>query len=184
MGHDSNQCMKVFRIISIFLLAVASSMAADLATSFQQAVALAKTQEKAPATKDYFNRVLLPYYAQKYAPVLQSCFADVKEPDYSPFSFVAAITSAGTVARLYNDHQTNISQCLLATLRSDAFPVPPQSPYYLNIDMKFTDDAPGTPAASTAGAPPLIVGPDKYSYTFGVPEGWEFNFDQARQRGA
>jgi len=176
--------MKAFRTICIFLLAVASSMAADLASSFQQAVALAEAQEKAPATKDFFNQVLLPYYAQKYAPVVQSCFANVKQPDNSPFSFVAAIGSAGTVTRLYDDHETNLSQCLLATLKNDTFPAPPQSPYYLHIDMKFTDDPPATSAASTAGAPPLIVGPNKYSYTFGVPEGWEFNFEQARQHGA
>lgn len=35
-----------------------------------------------------------------------------------------------------------------------------------------------------AGAPPLILEPNKYSYTFGVPDGWEFNFEQARQFGA
>jgi len=176
--------MKAFRILSIVVLTVASSVAADLASSFQQAVALSEAQEKAAATKDYFNQVLLPHYAQKYGPVLQSCFASVKQPDNAPFSFVAALSSDGMVVRLYGDHETNISQCLLATLKNDAFPAPPESPYYLHIDMKFTADPPAKPAASADGAPPLVLGPDKYSYTFGVPAGWEFSFEQAHQRGA
>jgi len=32
-------------------------------------------------------------------------------------------------------------------------------------------------------APPLIVEPNRYSYTFGVPTGWEFSFEQAKQFG-
>jgi len=50
--------------------------------------------------------------------------------------------------------------------------------------MNFTGEAPPSSRAASDGAPPLIVGPNKYSYTFGVPVGWEFNFEQAHQRGA
>jgi hypothetical protein len=31
--------------------------------------------------------------------------------------------------------------------------------------------------------PPLVLEPNKYAYTFGVPEGWEFSFEQARNFG-
>lgn len=31
--------------------------------------------------------------------------------------------------------------------------------------------------------PPLVLEPNKYSYTFAVPEGWDFSFEQARQFG-
>ena len=29
-------------------------------------------------------------------------------------------------------------------------------------------------------APPLVLEPNKYSYTFAVPGGWDFSFDEAR----
>jgi hypothetical protein len=32
-------------------------------------------------------------------------------------------------------------------------------------------------------APPLIVEPNRYSYTFGVPTGWEFSFEEGKQFG-
>lgn len=154
----------------------------DLATTYQQAAVLADAQEKAPATRDYFSQILLPNYAQKYGPVLQSCFVSVKQPDNSPFSFVAAIGIDGRVVRLYEDQKTNISQCVIEKVKTDTFPVPPQSPYYLHVDMKVTDEL--STNTQPSGVPPLAVNEDNYSYTFGIPSGWEFNFDQARQRGA
>jgi len=175
--------MKALRIITVLILAATSALASDLASSFQEAVAQADIQEKGEATRDYFSKVLLPYYARKYAPVLQSCFATVHKPDSESFSFVAAIGADGRVVRLYDGHETNISRCLRDALKVDVFPAPPVSPYYLHIDMKFSDP-PASHSASGEGAPPLIVGPDKYSYTFGVPSDWGFSFEQARQRGA
>ena len=174
--------MSTLRIVSVVLLSSILSMASDLATSFREAVAQADAQERSAATTDYFSKVLLPYYGQKYGPVLQSCFATVQQPDGSSFSFVAAIGSDGRVARIYDDRETNISKCLRDTVQHDVFPVPPVFPYYLHIEMKF-GDAPPPHAASWDAAPPLIVA-DKYSYTFGVPQGWEFSFEQAQARGA
>lgn len=174
--------MRVAGIFGLLFAVVASASTGELATNYQQAAQLAEAQEKAPATRDYFNQILLPHYAQKYAPVFQSCFASVKQPDNGPFSFVAAIGVDGRVVRLYEDQKTNISACALEALRNDTFPSPPQSPYYLHIEMKFTD-APASNGLS-ADAPPLLVTEDNYSYTFAVPSGWEFNFEQARQRGA
>jgi hypothetical protein len=34
--------------------------------------------------------------------------------------------------------------------------------------------------AAAQKGPPLVLEPDKYSYTFGVPAGWDFSFEQAR----
>lgn len=145
----------------------------------------ADRQEKAELTSGYFNNTLLPDYAQRYGPVLKSCFATVVKPDSSPFSFVAALDADGRVTRLYRNGDTNISRCLLSTLEKDSFPAPPETPYYLHVDMRFDGDG-GAPQQrdSSKDAPPLIVGPNKYSYTFGVPTNWEFNFEQAHARGA
>ena len=36
-------------------------------------------------------------------------------------------------------------------------------------------------AFSAEKSPPLILEPNKYSYTFGVPENWDFSFEQANE---
>jgi len=176
--------MKLARLPVIVLLFAASSFASDLAATFQQAYDLAEAQDKIPGMKEYQNQTLMPYWQQKYGPIFQSCFKSVKQPDGQSFAFVAAIGLDGKVVRVFVDHETSIYQCLLPTLKNDTFPAPPQAPFYLSIGMRFDMDTPPSSKASSDGAPPLVVGPDKYSYTFGVPAGWEFNFEQAHQRGA
>ena len=174
--------MRITVLLCIVFICVPISFAADLATSYKQASALADAQEKAPNTKQYFNTVLLPYYGKTYAPVFQGCFSSVSQPDAGTFSFVAAINSDGHVARIFVEKQTNISRCLLAKLEKDIFPAPPEAPFYLHIEMNFGGDTPSKNAKTDA--PPLILKDNKYSYTFGVPRDWEFSFEQARARGA
>jgi len=180
----SNRIMKPLKIIAAVILFTIPSLANELATSYEKAAALAEAQEKAPATRDYFNQILLPYYAQKYAAVFQSCFASVQQPDNGPFSFVAAFGADGQVVKIYSEQETNIAKCVFQTLKGEQFPEPPESPYYLHIDMRFTDAPESRPKTPDADAPPLVVSPNQYSYTFGVPAGWQFDFDQAHQRGA
>jgi len=175
--------MSTVKAIGIICLLTISSTAGDLVTSFKEAAALGDAQESAVATRNYFRDTLLPYYGQKYGPVLQSCIAKFPQPDNAPFSFAAAIGADGRIMRLYNDHETKIFVCLGESLKKDVFPKPPVSPYYLHIDMKFTNH-PAPRQGSGEGAPPLIVKPNKYSYTFGIPQGWEFSFEQAHERGA
>jgi hypothetical protein len=174
--------MQSAKMITFALGCVGALSASDLAASYQQAVVLSDAQEKAPATHDYLEKALLPYYQQKYGPVFQSCLATASPPDYGSFSFVVAIGDDGHVLRVYEDRTTNVFRCALDTLKADTFPVPPESPFYLDIGMRFDGPAPGENGSAEV-APPLILGPSKYSYTFGVPAGWEFNIDQARQRG-
>jgi hypothetical protein len=169
-------------IVIIWLLTI-PALASELANSFAEAAARGDAQEKAVATKAYFTDRLLPYYGQKYGSVLQSCFATVTQPNNEPFAFVAALAADGKIVRLYNDHETNIYVCMREALIKDVFPAPPESPFYLHIKMKF-DDKVAPQNGFSKDAPPLIMEPNKYSYTFGVPKGWEFSFEQAQERGA
>jgi hypothetical protein len=170
-------------IVGLAVVFVTPALADDLANTFEEAAARGEAQKRAASTKNYFTNTLMPYYGQKYAPVLQSCFATITKPDNSHFSFVAAIGADGRIVRLYRDRETNISLCMRDTLEKEVFPPPPASPYYLHIEMNFSDD--DVPKSSNKeSAPPLILEPGKYSYTFDVPEGWEYSFDQAQEFGA
>ena len=40
-----------------------------------------------------------------------------------------------------------------------------------------------TACAGTAQKPPLVLEPNRHSYTFGVPDGWVFSFEQANSIG-
>jgi len=163
-------------------LMASPALAGDLARSYEEATATADAQASANSTKDYFTKTLLPFYASKFAPVLKSCFKTVDKPNSASFSFVVAIGADGHVERLYRDRETNISRCLRGSLVKEMFPAPPESPYYFRVDMTFADDS-ATQGSPQRNAPPLIREPNKYSYTFGVPKGWEFSFEEAQKFG-
>jgi hypothetical protein len=77
---------KLYSAVFISLLTT-SSIAGDVANSFEQAAALAAAQDKRPAAQNYHQRDLMPYYQQKYLPIFQSCLASTDHPDTSPLSF-------------------------------------------------------------------------------------------------
>jgi len=106
-------------------------------SSFKQAAALADAQEENPATQEYVQRDLKPYYKRTYGPIFNSCLAATDHPDKSPFSFVAAIGKDGRVVQLYVDHETSIFACVRQTLEKDEFPHPPIAPYYMHVSMSF-----------------------------------------------
>lgn len=180
--------MRTIRTVVIICLLAVPGVALELASSYEKALAIANAQESASETKDYFANTLLPYYAKTYSAVMQSCFAKTAKPDARPFSFVAAISSDGSVLHIYSHGETNIFSCLRQSLKEEVFPQPPVSPYYLHVDMQFDGGSksptPAEPGITVSNEPPLIVSPNKYSYTFGVPKGWDLSFEQARSRGA
>jgi len=113
-------------------------MAGDLAGSFKEAVALAKTEDKDRATRIYSEIDLKDYWTQKYFPVFQSCLKSTEHPDTSTFELVVAIGTNGRVLRLYADHETNVLACVRPTLLKDEFPHPPFAPYYQHMTMNFS----------------------------------------------
>jgi len=130
--------MKKLYTIALMFLLTTCSMAGDLAGSFKEAVALAKTQDKDRATRIYSEIDLKDYYQEKYFPVFQSCLKSIEHPDPSTFEFVVAIGKDGRVLRLYTDHETNVLACVRPTLLKDEFPHPPVAPYYEHVTMNFS----------------------------------------------
>lgn len=128
---------KIYSILFIVVLLTSSGMAGDLAASFKEAAALAKTEDKDRAKRIYSEIDLKDYYQQKYFPIFQSCLKSTDHPDMSTFSFVIAIGTDGHVLRLYVDQETNIYRCVQKTLEKDQFPRPPASPYYQHVTMNF-----------------------------------------------
>ena len=132
------QFMKTLYSIAFIFLLTTSGMAGNLASSFKEAVALAKTEDKDRATRIYSEIDLKDYYQQKYFPVFQSCLKSIEHPGTSTFEFVMAIGTDGRVLRLYTDHETNVLACVRPTLLKDEFPHPPVAPYYQHITMNFS----------------------------------------------
>lgn len=128
---------KLGAIVLVSLLAT-TGRASDLATTFDEAVALAENQNKDRASRAYDALDFKPYYQQKYGPLLVSCLNSADQPDTSTFSFVVAIGKDGHVLRLYVDHETNMFACVKKTLKDDKFPAPPHAPYYNQISMRFS----------------------------------------------
>lgn len=124
-------------IVFVSLLTTCSN-AGDLASSFKEAVALAKTEDKDRATRIYSETDLRGYYQQKDMPVFQSCLKSTGHPDPSTFWFVVAIRADGHVLRLYWDHETNMLACVRPMLLKDEFPHPPFAPYYMAVALNFS----------------------------------------------
>lgn len=135
------QFMRKLYISAFICLLTTISVADDLASSFEQASALAVAQQKNPAVQGYSKRDLMPYYQQKYMPIFQSCLATSGRRDTSSFSFIAAIGNDGRVLRIYTDHETNIFTCARQVLERDELPHPPVSPYYMMVAMTFGNRA-------------------------------------------
>jgi hypothetical protein len=127
-----------------------SSIAGDLARSFDEASALAIAQDKDPAAQTYGKRDLMPYYQQKYPSVFQSCLRTTEHRDTKSFVFVLAVGHDGRVLRIYTDHETNIFACARQTLEKDEFPHPPVSPFYMRVTMNFDNSGTGATSANVS----------------------------------
>jgi hypothetical protein len=114
-------------------------MAGELVQSFEEAKVLAEETEAVSSYKDHQNKVLIPYFGNKYSKVLQGCFKSVKVPDDSKFDLVIALGSTGSVEKVYRDRETNIGLCVIKELEKDKFPSPIMSPFYVHIAMSFTE---------------------------------------------
>jgi len=169
--------------VGLAVVFITPAFADELANTFEEAAARGDAQEAGFSTKDYFMETLLPYYGRKYPPVIQSCLAADSGKGNIPLSFVAAIGADGRVVRVFGKRESPMFVCMRDALRADLFPKPPVSPYYLHIEMNF---AGGEASEHRSGEQtlPLVRESDKYSYTFGVPKNWEYDFDQAQDRGA
>jgi hypothetical protein len=140
---------KLYSIIFISLLTT-SSIAGDLASSFEQASALALAQDKDPVAQAYRKRDLIPYYQQKYFPIFQLCLKTTEHRDTSSFSLVLALGADGRILRTYTDHETNIFACVRQMLQKDAFLPPPFSPFYMRIKMNFANGGADDASASSS----------------------------------
>ena len=110
-----------------------------LATSYVEAQELGRNDEKDPATMEYHRSALLPAFSARYRAHLRDCQAALPEPDQSPFSFVAALDSSGSVLRIWSDRSPAVYSCVRGRLLFERFPPPPRAPFYLYIHMRFAN---------------------------------------------
>jgi len=117
-----------------------SNILQHLPATLKEAVKLGDELENGAATRDYHFNTLMPYFGNKYAGILKHCFDTIQKPDDRAFTFVVAINADGSVLQIYRDLETNIFICMCDELIKDHFPKPPVVPYFLSIEMKFTND--------------------------------------------
>ena len=124
----------------VALAATATNAAASerLADSYVEAQERGRSDESDPKTVEYHRNVLLPEFSARYRALLRDCQAALPQPDQSPFSFVAAIGSDGTVLRVWSDRSPPVYACLRGRLLFERFSPPPRAPFYLYIHMRFT----------------------------------------------
>jgi hypothetical protein len=104
---------------------------------FHHVADLADAEDELPGNSEYSSQALMPFWRQKYGPVLQGCIKSVKKPDSRRFAFIAIIGRDGKVMRVFVDRDTNLYQCLFATLKAEQFPAPPTPPYFMHIQLQF-----------------------------------------------
>jgi hypothetical protein len=130
------------RILTALLASVAGAFgpasAEPLADSYAQAQELGRRDESDPATLDYHRNVLLPEFSARYRALLRDCQATLAQPDPTPFSFVAAIGTDGSVLRLWSDRSPPVYACLRGRLAFERFSPPPRAPFHLYIHMRYT----------------------------------------------
>ena len=126
------------KIILFFFISTVTFACEGIKT-YDEAKALADKIESSPTNKKHQFEVLVPHLESKYSNVLQTCFSEVAQPDNSLFNMVLVIEKAGTVEKIYRDRETNIGLCMFKELEHEKFPEPIISPYYLHIEMAFTE---------------------------------------------
>src|SRR5690606_39795397 len=114
-------------------------MAGTLVNSFEEAKMIDEKKEEVLAYKDNQYKVMMPYFGEKYSKVLQGCLKSVSGPDDSKFEMVIALSSTGSVDKVYRNRETNIGLCMIDELEKDKFPSPVKSPFYIHIAMSFTE---------------------------------------------
>jgi hypothetical protein len=116
--------------------------AQELVESYFEARAQARLDGLDETTKSYHRDVLLPDFQQRYGRHFQECKQQLLAPEPTPFSFVVAIGADGQVLRLWSDRSTSVYQCVRGKLLFDRFGPPPRTPFYLFVQMRFTDPDP------------------------------------------
>ena len=156
------------------LLQVPQAAAQDLPGNYEEARRLADEHEARPGARESESRTLIPYLGRKYATVLQRCFESLETPDASTFNVVIALNDKGEVIRIYREKKTNVERCVVKELARDRFPPPIFAPYLFHIEVSLKDSP---DQKGLHSSPPLVLEPGKYSYTFGVPDGWGYSFE-------
>ncbi|MGH6622383.1 MAG: hypothetical protein ACREBN_00345 [Burkholderiaceae bacterium] len=131
-----------FAALLLMTAMVTSIGAQELVESYFEARAQARLDELDETTKGYHRDVLLPDFQQRYGRHFRECSQQLPSPEPTPFSFVVAIGADGQVRRLWSDRSTSVYQCVRGKLLFDRFGPPPRTPFYLFVQMRFTDPDP------------------------------------------
>ena len=95
---------------------------------------IANDQSHTPSGKKY-DRACEVYFVQRHAKSMDACTGSVPSPDTSPFDVLVRVAAGGRVEKILSRPKTKISECLVAAMKDDTFPIPPEPDYWWHLHM-------------------------------------------------
>jgi hypothetical protein len=95
---------------------------------------IADDQSHTPSGRKY-DHACTVYFPQRHAKSMDACLGSVPSPDTSPFDVLVRVAASGRVEKILSQPKTNLSECLIAAMKDDTFPIPPEPDYWWHLHM-------------------------------------------------
>lgn len=95
---------------------------------------IADDQSHTPSGRKY-DQACTVYFPRRHAKTMDACFGSVPNPEMSPFDVLVRVAAGGRVEKILSQPKTNLSECLVAAMKDDTFPIPPEPDYWWHLHM-------------------------------------------------
>jgi len=117
------------------LLLVALASCGTTIPTYDEVVAMARDESRAPVVKDWNAKVFGPFWNAHVDGVALPCMMLIRSADPVVVRFVVDAGERTRPLRVRDESQTQLSQCLLLQLQELEWPVPPAEFRYVPIEL-------------------------------------------------